>query len=173
MKKVVNFILIFAILSLSGCDFLRKVASRPTSADLQLKSEQIQQRRKAVSDSLKLQRERLLAMEKRRADSLAARRTLDSLNMKFSSVFSFGEPLSPQLDRYTVIFGVFRTGAMAGNQLRSLESKGFDPINLDFSGGIRGVALCSSDTLARVSSEILKARQAKVCPKDAWIYVKQ
>lgn len=172
MKKVINFLLISAILSLSGCDFLRKVASRPTSADLQAKSEQIRQRRKAVSDSLQQQRQLLLAIEKKRTDSLRARRTLDSLNVKFSGIFSFGEPLSPKLGRYTVVFGVFRTKSKADSQYRILKSGGFEPVNVNFPGGVRAVALCSSDTLERVSSEILRARAARVCPKDAWIYVK-
>lgn len=173
MKKLVNFLLIFSLLSLSGCDFLRKVASRPTSEDLQAKSELIQRRRKAERDSLQLQRMRLLEMEKRRVDSLRAKRALDSMNVKFSGVFSFGEPTSPRLDKYTVILGVYRMGYKADSQLRSLKSKGFAPLNICFAGGVRAVALCSSDTLARVSSEILRAKESKVCPKDAWIYVKR
>lgn len=171
MKKEISILLIFSILALGGCDFLRKVASRPTSQDIQAKSELIRKRQQEVQDSLRKVQETIRLAQAARKDSLDAAARLTELGVKMSSVFSFGAPLDPLPGKFNVITGVFRKDATARSQFNAQKAKGYDPSYIRFKGGVKAVCLVSSDTLSVVASTVGSARADKVCPRDAWIYV--
>lgn len=171
MKKEVSILLILSILTLGGCDFLRKVASRPTSQEIQAKSELIQKRQQEVRDSLFKVQETIRLAQAAKKDSLDAAGLLASLGVKSSSVFSFGTPLDLLPGRFNLITGVYRQDATARSQFNAQKAKGFDPIYVRFKGGVKAVCLASSDTLSVVASAARDGMDGKVCPKDAWVYV--
>ena len=173
MKKRIRIVsIILTFLSLTSCDFVRKIAGRPTSGELAEKSELIEQRRKRQADSLqKLESERIIR-ENFLRDSLAAAAVLKPLGIDFSYSFSFGEPVDGTLCRYNAVVGVYRTKGAADKALSHLRSKGCKPGRIFFSGGEMAVLLCSSDSLSEVVTTLMKARAAGgICPKDTWIYI--
>lgn len=167
MKKVTTYItLVIIFLNITSCDFLRRVAGRPTSADIAIKSETLELRRQQVEDSLRF----VAALEAARRDSIAVATRVRDLGVKISDVFFFGDPTEPLQCRYNLIIGVYKTGAMASRQIREVESKGFTPFQIYFKDGVRAIALASDDNLASLADVIESARNAGVLPKDAWIY---
>lgn len=174
MKKVIRILLIFSILCISSCDFLRKVAGRPTEADIEAKAGYIEKRRQEIQDSVfaswKVQREAEV-----RDSILTARaaHSLDSMGVKLSGVFRFGEPLEKLEYRYNLIIGVFRNRSIADSKYKMASDCGFSPFLIPFNGGINALCLCGSDSLGDVVEVFVGGCAAKICPRDAWVYVKQ
>lgn len=174
MKKVIRILLIFSILCVSSCDFLRKVAGRPTESDLKAKAERIECRRQEVQDSISAALEALRAKEIQDSlETVAAAGSLDSLGVKLSSVFRFGEPLEGLEYKYNLIIGVFRTRSIVDSKCRAASDSGFQPFLIPFNGGINALCLCSSDSLGDVVDVYIAGSKARVCPSDAWVYVKE
>lgn len=183
MKKVTRFISISLILIgginvFSSCDFLRRVAGRPTSEDLTLMSHLQQMKEQMRLDSLRRSEDSIriaqeLIARQQRADSLTAARRLDSMGTKLSPVFRFGVPENDIPGKFNAIIGVFRTDEMAVQVLSRARGNGFDPLIFNFPSGEKAVCLISSDELSEVEEVIREGRSTRDCPKDAWIYVKR
>ena len=73
------FLLVLLSLSLSSCDLFRKIAGRPTSADIEKKRSALEMEQKAHSDRL----DSLKLLQTQISDSLAA---LDSIRLQGSSI---------------------------------------------------------------------------------------
>lgn len=167
MKKVTTYItLVIFFLSITSCDFMRRVAGRPTSAEIAAKSEALELRRQQREDSLRF----VAAIEAARRDSLVTVARVREAGVKISDKFFFGEPLQPLEKRYNLIIGVYRTSTMASKQIRDAQSKGFSVSSIFFKDGIRALCLVSDDDLKAVADVIENAVAAGVLPKDAWIY---
>lgn len=173
MKKVTRIILILAILSLSGCDFLRKVAGRPDSAALQVKSEQIAIRKRAVSDSIQRVQAQIRLEKKIVADSLAALEEIKEDGLNMSNVSRFGEPVPVPPMRYYLIVGVFRSPDVARGILNKFTSKGYEGGYLEFSKGVKAVYMMSANRISDMKDMADKACACGDCPADAWIYVNE
>lgn len=174
MKKRFRIVLLFfTFLSLTSCDFLRRVAGRPTSEQIMEKSQRIELRRKEIADSLQeVEYKKVVAIRKAQ-DSLALVRYLDSLEIPYSSIFSFGEPQQPLMYKYNAVAGVFRTKKASDAKLYQLQSKGYPATRIYFAGGESAVLLCGGDSVSEVADMILDARSVrKLCPKDTWIYIR-
>lgn len=175
MKKVTTIILILSFLTLQGCDFLRRVAGRPTSDDLQAKAHAIELRDKSVSDSLERERERirqeLVAAEAARLDSLETVRQFEQMDVRLSSVFTYGAPLVPLQHKYNMICGVFRKADVARRHFNKLEQIGFEPAFIDFEGGVKALCVASSDRLSDLYAVYVHGRNIKAIPADSWVYV--
>lgn len=167
MKKVTTYItLVIFFLNITSCDFLRRVAGRPTSAEIACKSEALELRRQQREDSLRF----VAAIEAARRDSVEKAARIRGLGIKISDVFFYGKPLEPLHHRYNLIVGVFRTNAMASKQMREVESAGFPASEIFFRDGIRAIVLAADDDLGGVADVAEGAANAGVLPKDAWIY---
>lgn len=217
MKKVVRILLIISVLSLTGCDFLRKVAGRPTSADLAEKQRLIDARMLADSlaalavDSLECesddslwqeaerelaeqiaqadlaaeieravvaeaqQKARAAAAEKRaRAKAAATEKTVSTLKemgIATCTEFTFGAPMDFIECKYNLVVGVYRNPEAAGNHFKLCTKAGFKPFFVNFANGAKALCLCGSDDVADILDAVSKA-DSKVCPVDAWVYVK-
>lgn len=170
MKKVATYIFLgIFFLNITSCDFLRRVAGRPTSDVIAVKASELALRQKAVEDSLKLARE---IEAKRLAQEQAAAR-IAAAGVKSSKVFSFGDPVVALESRYNLIIGVYRTDAIARQQVAQARSAGFSTSTILFRGGVQAVALAMSDDLAVIADAVEQGRKLGICPKDAWIYVKE
>ena len=182
MKKIIPVLSIIVIFAVSGCDFLRKTAGRPTSEDIRIKKELIRERQEQiriraeyVRDSIKAAEEAakqaLLLKEQERQDSLAAAATLTEMGVLISDVSRFGKPVSKPDRKYNIIIGVYRQFSTASDQVKRAASKGYEPFYIPFEDGVNAVALDSSDTLGYILETVKSARKAGVCPWDAWVYV--
>lgn len=217
MKKVVRILLIISVLSLTGCDFLRMVAGRPTSAQIAEKQRLIDARMLADSlaalavdslecesdDSLWQEAERELAEQIAQADLAAeieravvaeaqqkakvaaaekrarakaaatekAVNTLKEIGIVTNSKFTFGTPLDIIECKYNLVVGVYRNPEAAGNHFNLCTKAGFEPFFVNFENGAKALCLCGSDDAAEILDVVSKA-DSKVCPVDAWVYVK-
>ncbi len=188
MKNHVVLAFLMVLLVTSSCDFLRSLAGRPTSSDLDRKRVEI-----ARLEELKLQQEKeqlrldsLIAARQAAADSLSAmqaRMITDSLALVDSLQQLNGTILNPtelgglyttKLDsRYYIIIGSFSRRANAENLLAQVAGEGYVPVLISFRNGLHAVGICQSDRLAETVEAFKSVRQKKFCPPDVWILLNE
>ena len=175
MKKTLIFALALC-LTLSGCDFIRTLAGRPTSAQVEeLHRQQLAQeeaRHQAILDSLERRRQQM-------ADSLAALEThlLDSLSQAKGTVLNpskLGGLYTTKLEtQYCVVVGAFRNRYYAERKLKACEKAGYTATIVSFRNGLNAVAVCPSNSLNEALKSLKQLRGTEVCPKDGWILVNE
>ena len=165
MKRSVILSLAIAALVLSGCDFLRALAGRPTSEELAVKQSNIERakdvaRYQARIDSLERVRVRL-------ADSLAAldAHLLDSLSQTKGTI------LNPT--NYYIVVGAFRTRSYAERKLTECNKAGYTATIISFRNGLLAVAICPSNSLNESLKVLREVRGNGICPQDGWILVNE
>lgn len=175
MKKtlVISLVVIVPLL-VTGCDFIRTLAGRPTSAQVEaLRQERIareEARHQAVLDSL-------AQVEKQMADSLAALETylLDSLAQTRGTVLNpsrMGGLFTTKLEsKYYIIVGAFRGRDYAERKLKACNDAGYKGTIISFRNGLLAVGVCPSDKLHESLETLEKMRGTGICPKDGWILV--
>ena len=177
MKRFVILSLALAALSLSGCDFLRSLAGRPTSEDLEVKRAAIERaqeeaRHQATLDSLERVRQRM-------ADSLAALEAhlLDSLSQTKGTILNptkLGGLYTTKLEaKYYIIVGAFRTRSYAERKLENCTQAGLTATIISFRNGLLAVGICPSGSLNDTWTKLREMRGNGICPKDAWILVNE
>ena len=175
MKKTLILALLLLTVLTGSCDFVRVVAGRPTSAQLEkMHQEQMaaqQARHQARLDSMK-------QIQQQMADSLAALEhyLLDSLaQAKGSSVMNpskFGGLSNKKLEtKYCIVVGAFRTLEFAQRKVAACNAAGYTATIVSFKGGLNVVAICPSNNLDQTLKTLKKIRGTEICPKDGWILV--
>ena len=177
MKRSVILSLAIAALVLSGCDFLRALAGRPTSEELAVKQSNIERakdvaRYQARIDSLERVRVRL-------ADSLAAldAHLLDSLSQTKGTILNptkMGGLYTTKLEsRYYIVVGAFRTRSYAERKLTECNKAGYTATIISFRNGLLAVAICPSNSLNESLKVLREVRGKGICPQDGWILVNE
>ena len=163
--------LMVALPLLTGCDFFRKLAGRPTSEDIEDKRIAIMRAEEAVhqarQDSIMMEQQKVI-------DSIAV---MDSIKQQKSNIIktdSLGGLLETELDaRYYIIVGSFRSKANAESLLATATANGYTPILISFKNGLIAVGVGSSDNIKDAFASLNKVRAEKFCPADAWILVNE
>lgn len=167
-KFFVSLSLVASLSVVSGCDFLRTLASRPTSADIQAKREKIaicNERVKAAQDSVKAVR------DARIKDSLLLQECLNSGLARTSE--KVGSILKDSLRfRCYIIVGAFRSKQNADNLMKKLDEAGYCSEALLFRSGLTAVGACPSNSISESCSKLASLQKESFCPADVWIYVK-
>lgn len=171
MKRILTYLLLTVVVaSVSGCDFFRQLAGRPTSEDIAVKKAQIElaeARHQARLDSLK-------AVEKQAADSLAAMEAIRQSGETLVSTGRLGGLISAQLpERYYIMVGAFSNADNADKMSSKVSAAGYEPIRIEYRNGYTAVGICPSSSLPEVYASLQKVRQEKFCPADAWILVNE
>lgn len=177
MRKSFALLALAALFTLTGCDFFRTLAGRPTSEDIEVRKLQMLRAEQALHqariDSLKRQEE-MLRDSLARLDSLAA---LDSIHQAGGSILNpsaMGGLFATKLEyRYHIIVGSFRTRSNAEKLLGTASERGYSPMLISFRGGLMAVGVCPCNTLVEASQALSKVRQEPFCPKDVWILVNE
>lgn len=171
MKK--TLILAIATLTLvTSCDFVRTLAGRPTSAQLeQIRLQKMaaeEARHQAVLDSM-------AQAEKAMAEALAAREQelLDSLTQAKGTVLNpskLGGLFTTKLEsKYCIVVGAFRNRSNAERKLTQCNEAGYTATIVSFRNGLLAVAVCPSDNLEETLKTLKQLRGTEVCPQDGWI----
>lgn len=169
MKKSLIFFLVAAAVSLSGCDFFRKVAGRPTSGDIESKKAEIQ-RTEARAKQAKI--DSLEAVKKMMADSLAALDSLREMKSSLVESVSFGGLYNTELEsRYYVVVGAFRNRENADRLLQTVLEKGFYPTIIHFGNGLVAVGVAQCNKLSDALLSLKSVKREDFCPDDVWILV--
>lgn len=172
MKKYALILLAISMLfGVTGCDFMRKLAGRPTSEDIE-----------------KIRVEKLLAEEaalKASLDSLKAEKQCiqDSIDALELFVQQGGTVLNPSKlgglyttklqYKYYVIIGAFRTRSNAEALFTKAETAGYTPVLISFRNGLLAVGLSPADECRNALDMIKAIKQEPFCPADVWILVNE
>ena len=170
MRHNVTLLLAVLMMTATSCDFMRVVAGRPTSKDIESKRlEMIKAEEAALQarlDSIRLQE------EKKVADSLAAIEAFASAGVVMSGPERLGGLVAEELpSRYYVIAGAFKDRKNAQKLADEAVAKGYKASLLDCRRGMVAVGLCQSDNVAEVGSAYGTLKGEPFFPKDAWVLV--
>ncbi len=172
MRKSVILLMSLMLVSLTGCDFLRAVAGRPTSRDIEEKRMAII---KAEEAALQHQLDSIrMAEEKVVTDSLAALDTLKAWGVTMDGTDRIGGGSGTELDyKYYIIVGAFRESVNARKLFTTASERGYDPVLVSCRNGMVAVGISPSDRIAVVAETYDRLRQESFCPKEAWILVNE
>ena len=172
MKKFALILLAISVMfSVTGCDFMRKLAGRPTSEEIE-----------------KIRVEKLLAEEaalKASLDSLKAEKQSiqDSIDALELFVQQGGTVLNPSKlgglyttklqYKYYVIIGAFRARSNAEALFAKAETAGYSPVLISFRNGLLAVGLSPADECRNAMEMVKSIKQEPFCPADVWILVNE
>ena len=160
------------VVTLSGCDFIRWVAGRPTSRQLEkmrvekLRREEL--RHQARLDSMR-------AVQTQMADSLAALEgfLLDSLSHRNGAMYTpnrFGGMETSAIDsKYCIVVGAFREAGNAERMMLHCADLGYPATIVRFRNGLSAVAICQSDNFSEVVVRLNNIRGEGVLPATSWL----
>jgi hypothetical protein len=173
MKKSYLLLIIATMLCLTGCDFMRKLAGRPTSEDVELKRIEILRAEEAALqarlDSLRNVEQRMIQ------DSLNALDSIRQLGGSILNPASLGGLFATKLEaRYYIILGSFRTRANAEALFNVAKEAGYKPALISFGkGGLIAVGVCPVNRLPDAFVSLNTVKKESFCPKDVWILVNE
>ena len=173
MKKSYILLIVMALLSLTGCDFMRKLAGRPTSQDVENKSIEIL---RAEEAALQARLDSLRNVEKRMIqDSLNALDSIRQLGGSILNPASLGGLFATKLEaRYYIILGSFRARANAEALFKVAKEAGYKPALISFGkGGLIAVGVCPVNKLPDAFVALNSVKKESFCPKDVWILVNE
>lgn len=181
MKKTYMLLLVAVMFTVSGCDFFRKLAGRPTSAVIEAKRMEmladIQQkeiREQEIRDSI-------AAVQKAEQDSLETLQWLKDNGVMIIDASRFGGVVAdPYLEWeyatesvYRVILGTFRTRANAERLIKNAENENstMDMAlhTIDLGNGMIAVGCSPVDRISYARVGIEEARHWGICPPGVWI----
>ena len=137
-KSCILLILAFSFI-LTGCDFMRKLAGRPTSEDVEAKRLELLRAEEAALearlDSLRNVEQRMIV------DSLNALDSIRQLGGSILNPASLGGLFATKLEsRYYIILGSFRARANAEALFKKVKDAGYKPALISFvKGGLIAV----------------------------------
>lgn len=154
----------------TGCDFMRKLAGRPTAEDVEMMRIELLHAEEAALQA------RLDSLEQRMIkDSLAA---LDSIRQLGGSILNpakLGGLFATKLEsRYYIILGSFRSRANAEALFTVAKDAGYRPALITFGkGGLIAVGVCPVNRLSDAFSSLNDVKKESFCPDDVWILVNE
>lgn len=171
MRKTVLIAALCTCLSLlSGCDFFRSMAGRPTSADIAAKREALEneaaRRDQPRLDSLAA----VAAAQKEAEDSIAVMSAIAGTTKLSFATRKFDAATTASLDhRYYVIVGAFAEPANARNLAARIDASGFKAVLLKYAGGHTAVGVDPTDKVAKAYDSLQRLSALGFIPKDSWI----
>ncbi len=172
MKKSVLLIMSAMLVTLTGCDFLRAIAGRPTSKDIEEKRIAVM---KAEEEALQQHLDSIRTAEmKAVSDSLDAFSSLMESGVVVSGPERVGGISGMELGyRYYIIVGAFRESANARKLFNAASEKGYDPVLINCRSGMVAVGLDPAYRISAVKESYERLRMESFCPKEAWIMVNE
>lgn len=172
MKKSSLLLVLSVSVLLTGCDFLRAVAGRPMSKDIEKKRIEIikaeEEALQARLDSMKMVKEKVVA------DSLAALDSIRTYGVAMTGPERLGGLAGTVLEsRYYIVVGAFRESRNARKLFEIASGKGFSPALISCRNGMIAVGLCPADRIVDIEASFRKLRQESFFPKEAWILVSE
>lgn len=165
MKKVL-FILSFgiAVTLVTGCDFLRTVVGRPTSADIAAK--------KMIVDkelSSKISASDTLAAAPS-IDTVAARESIERADVSIRRSSQITDAVRSSLGhRYFIVVGSFSSIENARKLSTLAANKGYASSLISCKNGFTAVGLAPSDNLADIYAALARVKNESFCPSDVWV----
>ena len=171
MKRITTFMLLLCVLSLTGCDGLRRLAGRPTGAEIADRQARIlavqEAEHQARIDSLR-------RVEQALADSLSVLDSLKQMRGTILNPSAMGGLFTTKLDfRYYIVVGAFTMRSNAEKLLQRVQDAGYVGTLISFRNGYNAVGVCQTDHLPEAFASLKKVREEAFCPPDVWILVNE
>ena len=176
MKKSYILLAAAVVMLVSGCDFFRKLAGRPTSEDIEAGRLELVRIRKEAEIAVEQARlDSIRQVQKAIQDSLAA---YDSLRQQVGSLLNpakLGGLFASKLEsRYYVIVGAFRSRANAEGLVKRINEEGeYAPALINFRNGMIAVGVSPQNRVQDAVSALKEIRKEPFCPEDVWILVNE
>jgi hypothetical protein len=175
MKKSYILLAAVVLMTVTGCDFFRKLAGRPTSDEIEVKRlemvadlEAKAARQKAIEDSLAL-------VARDEADSIEACLYIKEKGIRIYTPSGLGgiakdEVLPESYGCYRVIVGAFKDKGNAQKKRKAVAEAGdFAPHFIRMRNGMIAVATCQVNQIQNALAGMKELQSVGVCPADAWI----
>ena len=171
MNRTVISVLLASALLFSGCDMFRRMAGRPTAAELdRMRAEMMAEKEaehQARIDSLR-------RVEKMLADSLSVLDSLRQMNGTILNPSDMGGLFTTRLEaRYYIVVGSFLDRSNAEVFLGKVSASGYVPTLINFRNGFNAVGIMPSDNLRDVLNSLRQVKAETFCPDDVWILVNE
>ena len=171
MNRIITFLLLVCVLSLTGCDGLRRLAGRPTGAELADKQARIlavqEAKHQARIDSMR-------RIEQALADSLAVLDSLKQMRGTILNPAALGGLYTTKLDfRYYIVVGAFTVRSNAEKLLQRVQDDGYVGTLISFRNGYNAVGVSQTDNLPEAYAALKKVKEESFCPPDVWILVNE
>lgn len=173
MRSIHITIALLALMMFTGCDFMRKVAGRPTSEDIENRRIEILLAEEAALmarlDSLRQVEQKMMQ------DSLEALDSIRQLGGSILNPAAMGGLFATKLEaRYYIILGSFRARSNAENLFNTAKNAGYRPALISFGkGGLIAVGVSPVNRLQDALAALHDVRKEPFCPKDVWILVNE
>lgn len=173
MRSIHILLALIALMTFTGCDFMRKVAGRPTSEDIENRRIEILKAEEAALmarlDSLREAEQKMLR------DSLEALDSIRQLGGSILNPAAMGGLFATKLEsRYYIILGSFRTRSYAENLFAVAKDAGYRPALISFGkGGLIAVGVSPVNRLQDALAALHEVKNETFCPKDVWILVNE
>lgn len=170
MRQIPLLALLFFTFFATGCDALRSLAGRPTSAEIETMREAIV-RHKEVEDSLRKERlEETRVAKKEEADSIASVEGLRKVPRFDAESLGFSERPSK---RFYIMVGTYAHEENANAAADLMTSKGYHAELISYRSGKKAVGVCGSNKIGRLYESYKRFSEEPFCPKGAWILVNE
>lgn len=172
MKKFAFILLaVSMMLSVTGCDFMRKLAGRPTSEDIErIRVEKLLAEEAALKESL----DSLKAEKQSIQDSIDALELFVQQGGTVLNPSKLGGLYTTKLQyKYYVIIGAFRSRSNAEALFAKAETAGYAPVLISFRNGLLAVGLSPADECRNAMEMVKSIKQEAFCPADVWILVNE
>lgn len=162
MRRILAYLSLAAVVSLAcGCDFMRTLAGRPTSADIAAKKAAIEQFERSTANA---------AVETVR-DTVAV--DVAPAAAPVPSAVAKEERRSSLSHRCYIIVGVFAERSNAEGMVEKLASSGFPATLILHSNGKTTVGACPTDDPEEARKSLASLAGLSYVPDDAWILVNE
>lgn len=171
MRRAILLSLAVSMLAVTGCDFFRRLAGRPTSEDIQNKKIQIEL---AQAAALQARQDSIRRVEQFRLDSLAALDSISHYGVRIYTPARLSGLAETQLEsRYHVMVGVFRLRSNAEKLLSRTQAAGYQGSLISFGNGMFAVGVSPTSNIVDAREALKQVRTEKFCPADMWLLLNE
>lgn len=164
--------MLVSLIAVTGCDFMRKTAGRPTKEEIAAMKDEMNRiellreeeaRLRASLDSLEVTRQMVQdSIDEIRKNKQVENRKVVEDRTKY---------LTKNLEnRFYIIIGAFQTLENAQALMAKADRHGYSPVLIGCRNGLIGVGVCPVDEYSDALVALQILRKEKFCPKDIWIY---
>ncbi len=179
MKKSTLLIMSLMLVSLTGCEFFRSVAGRPTDKDIEEKRIAIlraeEEALQSRIDSMRKVEEQIVS------DSVAVaveeeQQALETAELEalMSSPKKIGGVAGVELHyKYYIVVGAFRETANARRLFNVSSDRGYNPVLINSRRGMIVVGLSPTNSLETLKESYERLKTESFFPAEAWILVNE
>ena len=176
-RRFPHVLLVFSLLMLSGCDFLRRAAGRPDSGELEVLRNEMSRRMAAERDSIiavNAREDSLKAEQTRIEDSLRIVEAVRAISDNMLSASSLGGISGERAVRkYHIVLGSYKMESNARTLAAKASVAGYTAELIRMRNGFIIVSVDPSDRIADILKSLRRVRLENFCPEDVWILVNE